>query len=62
MRSVKTKKFIFELNKFPFKDKPKMPNYVTAAKGNNILDQLSHSWAQRIYNVGGISDSSAEQA
>ena len=38
-----------------------MPNYVTAARCNRILDQLSHRRAQGIYNSGGVTDSAAEQ-
>ena len=37
-------------------DEYKMSTYVTAAK---ILDQLSHRWAQGIYNSGGVSNSAA---
>ena len=40
IESVKTKKFKFELDKFPefIPDGPKMLNYVTAARRNSILD------------------------
>ena len=33
-------------------DEPKMPNYVTAAGSNSILDQLTHLRAQEIYQRG----------
>ena len=39
-----------------------MPNYVTAAKINSILDRLSHYRAQGIYNRGGASNSATEKA
>ena len=44
IESVKTEKFKFELDKFLelIPDEPKMPNYVTAAGSNSILDQLTH--------------------
>ena len=55
IESVKTEKFKFELDKFPefIPDEPKMPNYITAAGSNSILDQLSHARAQGIYQGGG---------
>ena len=45
---VKSKRFKFELNKFLeiIPNEPKMANYVTAARSNSILDQLSHRRAQ----------------
>ena len=44
IESVTIEKFKFELDKFlaPIPDEPKMPNYVTEARSNSILDQLSH--------------------
>ena len=49
--SVKTEKFKLEHDKFLelIPDEPKMPNYVTAAGSNSILDQLTHLRAQGIY-------------
>ena len=63
IESVKTKKFNFEPNKFLelILDEPKMPNYVTAAGSNSILDLLTHHRAQGIYEGGGVPDSAAEQ-
>ena len=63
IESVKTENFKFELDKFLqlIPDEPKMPNYVTAARSNSILDQLAHRRAQGIYNSGGVSDLAAEQ-
>ena len=43
-------------------DEPKIPIDVTAARSNRILDQLSHSMAQGIYIVDGVSDLAVEQA
>ena len=44
IESVQTEKFKFELDKFleliPYE--PKMPNYVTAARSNSILEKLTH--------------------
>ena len=37
-----------------------MPNYVTAARINGILDQLSHHRAQGIYKGGLVRDSVIE--
>ena len=50
IESVKTEKFKFEVDKFLelILDEPKMPNYVTAARRNSILDQQSHLRAQGI--------------
>ena len=64
MRSIKTEKLKFKLNKFLqlIPDKSKMPNYVTAPTSNSILDQLSRHRAQEIYNGGGVFDLAAEQA
>ena len=47
IESVKTEKFKFELDRFLefIPDEPKMPNYVTAARSNSILGQLSHLMA-----------------
>ena len=36
-----------------------MPNYVTAARNNSIIDQLSHRMAQGNYNGGGGVSNSA---
>ena len=62
IETVKTEKFIFELDKFLelIHDQPKMPNYDTAAGSNSILDQLTHLRAQGIYQSGGILDSATE--
>ena len=56
--SVKTEKFKFELDKLKelIPDGPKMPNYVTTAGTNSILDQLTHLRAQGIYQSGGVPD------
>ena len=64
IESVKTEKFKFELDKFLelIRDEAKMPNYVTAARSNSILDQLSHLSAQEIYHSGGVPSSAMEQA
>ena len=64
IKSVKTKKFKFELDKFleTIPDQPKMLNYVTASGSNNILDQLTHLGAQGIYHSGGVSDSAMEKS
>ena len=64
IESVKTDEFKFELDKFLelILDEPKMPNYVTAARSNSILDQLSHLRAQGIYQGGGVPDSATQQA
>ena len=43
-------------------DEPKLPNYVTAAGSNSILDQLTHLRAQGIYQGGGVPDSATEQS
>ena len=61
---LKAEKFKCELDKFLefIPDEPKMPNYVTAARSNNILDQLSHLKAQRIYQGGVVPVSVMEQA
>ena len=58
IKSVKTEKFKFELDKFLelISDEPKMPNYVTASGSNSILDQLTHLRAQGIYQSSGVSD------
>ena len=62
IESVKTEKFKCELNKFLeyIPDEPKMPNYVTAARSNSILDQQSHLRAQGIDQGGGVPDSAME--
>ena len=64
IENAKTEKFKFELDKFLelIHDEPKMSNYVTAARINSILDQLSHSRALGIDNISGVSDSAVEQA
>ena len=64
IESVKTEKFKFELDKFLelIPDEPKMPNNVTAAGNNSILDQLIHLTAQGIYQCGGVLDSAMEQS
>ena len=61
---VKTEKFKFELDEFLelISSKPKIPNYVSAAKSNIILGQLSHHRAQRIYQGGEVPDSAMKQA
>ena len=50
IESVKTETFKFELDKFLefISDEPQKPNYLTAARSNSILDQLSRR-AQGIY-------------
>ena len=64
IKSVKTEKFKFELDKFleliPYE--PKMPNYVTASGSNSILDQLTHPRAHGIYHSAGVPDSAMEQS
>ena len=64
IESVKTENFKFELDIFLelIPDEPKMPNYVTAAGSNSILDQLSHLRAQEIYQGAGVPDSATEQS
>ena len=60
IESVKTAEFKFKLEKFLelIPDEPKIPNYVTTARSNSFLDQLSHFRAQGIYKSGhGIHDS-----
>ena len=59
MTSVKTENNKFELIKLSelIPDEPKMPNYVTSAKSNCILDQLSYRGVRRIYKGGGVLDS-----
>ena len=63
IESVKTKQFKFELDKFLglIPDEPKMPNCVTTAGSNSILDQLSHRRAEGIYNSGEVSDMAASK-
>ena len=55
IESAKTENFL-EL----IPDEPKMPNFVTAAGGNSILDQLIHLRVQGIYQSGGVPDSTTE--
>ena len=45
IQSVQSEKFKFELDKFLefTDDDPKMPNYVTTARTNCILDQEFHN-------------------
>ena len=64
VKSVKTEKFKFELDKFldTTPDQPKIPNYVTASECNSILNQLTHLGAQGIYHNGGVPDSALEQS
>ena len=64
IESVKTEKLKSELDKFLglIPDEPKMPNYVTGARSNSILDHLSHQRAQGMYTSSGVNDSVAEQA
>ena len=64
IKSVKTEKSKFELDKFLelIPDEPKMPNYVTAAGSNSILDQLTHLRAQGICRTGAVPDSAMEQS
>ena len=63
IKSVKTEKFKFKLDKFLelTPDEPKMPNFVTAARNNSILDQITDLRAQLIYQSGGIPVSAMEQ-
>ena len=58
IESVKIEKFKFALDKFLelITDEPKIPNYVTAAGSNSILDQLTYLRAQGIYQGGGVPD------
>ena len=53
IESGRTEKFIFELDKFLefIPDQAKIPNSVTAAGSNSILDKLTHLRAQGIYKV-----------
>ena len=53
---LKLKNSNFELDEFLelILREPKMPNYVTAARSNSIIDQLSHLRAQKIYQGGGV--------
>ena len=64
MVCIKTEKFKFELHKYLelIPDDPTMPNHVTVARSNDILDQLSHRFAQGICNGGGVHDSAVDQA
>ena len=64
IKSVKTEKFNFELDKFLelIPDEPKMPHSVTASGSNSILDQLTHLRAQWIYQSGGVPYSATEQS
>ena len=64
IKSVKTEKFKFELEKFLalIPDESKLPNYVTASGSDSILDQLTHLRAQGIYRSGGVPDSAMEQS
>ena len=50
IKSVKTEKFKFEIDKFldTIPEQPKMPNYVTASGSNSILEKLTHLRAQGI--------------
>ena len=60
MRSVKTEKLKFQLDKFLelISDQPKLPNYVTTARINIIIiDRLSHRRAPGIYDGDEVSDS-----
>ena len=54
IESFKTEIFKFEFKNFLelIPDEPKMPNYVTAARSNSILDQLSRRRAHGIYEGG----------
>ena len=60
IESVNTEHFTFVLGKLV----ELIPDYsilfVIATRSNSILDQLSHQWAQGIYNPG-VSDSAVEQ-
>ena len=64
IESVKTEKFKFQRDKFIefIPDEPKMPNYVTVAGSNSIIDRLSHLRAQGIYQGGGVPDSVTEHS
>ena len=55
---VKTDKFKFQLDKIfeLIPDKPKMPNYVTGARSNDIHGQLSQCSSWGIYQGGGVPD------
>ena len=64
IESIKTEKFIFDLDMFLelIPDQPKMPDYITASGSNSILGQLTYLRAQGIYQSGGVPDSSMEQS
>ena len=64
IKSVRTEKFKFKLNKFleHIFDEPKMSNYVTSSGSNNILYQLTHLRAQGIYQSERVPDSETEQS
>ena len=64
IENVKTEKIKIQLDKFQglVLDEPKIPKYVTAARSNSILDQLSNCKAQGIYNSGGVSDLVVKEA
>ena len=53
IESVKTEKCKFELYNLPklISDKPQMHSYVTTARSNSILDQLSYLGTQGIFKV-----------
>ena len=58
IESAKAENLKFELDKFQelIPDEPKIPNYVTAAGSNSILDQLTHLRAQGICQGDGVPD------
>ena len=64
IKSIRTKKFKFELDKYLelIPEEPNMPNYVIASGSNSILDRLSHLRAQGIYETGGVPDLVIEQS
>ena len=53
IESDKNEKLKFEVDKFLelFPDEPKMTNYVTAARSNSVLDQLSHRTLTKFIKV-----------
>ena len=63
IESVKPEKFKFEIDKFVelIPAETTMINYVTAARSNSILDQLSHLRTQGIYQTGGVPESAASK-
>ena len=63
IKSVKTEKFKFDLDKFLelIADKKKYPT-LSLHHSNSILDKLPHLRAQGIYQIGGVSDMATGQS